>query len=423
MSNKKSKFFYGWIIVIVAFLSVFITYGTKGAYGVIQLEMLNDLGWTRAEVAGAFAANMFVYSMVVLFMGKIMDKIGIKKTLIIGGTLTGLAYFLIPSVNSKLQFYLYYGLLLGTAGSFMGMVPGPTAVNRWFVKKRGRATALTLVASPLGSAIFTILAKDWLGSIGWRGTFKIMAFASWILVIIPAFLFMKNNPEDIGLNPDGAEEKVKPQSGSDSNSLDDEVWTYKKVFTSSKAWALILAYFFFGGNGIAQQIHQVPHLIENGLSQSQATDALAINMFLSVISMLIWPTISDFIDRKKALLLSLTLQTIGTIILLNAHTMISTYAFVIIMGISYMGGYGLFSALTADIFGRKSLGIVSGVMATSASLGAAVATYLGGYAYDITNSYSALWIICIVGLILATILTVYLIKLTNKQNKSKNVIA
>lgn len=421
MNNKKSGLFYGWWIVIVAFLSVGITYGTKGAYGVIQLSMLKDFGWTRAEVAGAFSANMFVYAFVVLFMGKVMDKIGVKYTLVIGGALTGLAYFLMPTVKTPGQFYLYYGVLLGTAGSCMGMVPGPTAVGRWFSKKRGRAMALTLVASPLGGAIFTILAKDWLKTIGWKGTFRIMAFSSWILVIIPALIFMKNNPEDIGLYPDGETTPPVTAAGNNTVSVDEEVWTYGKIFSTPKAWALILAYFFFGGNGISQQIHQVPHLIANGLTQSQATDALAINMFLSVASMLIWPTISDFIDRKKALLISLILQIVGTIILMNAHSLLGTYAFVFIMGLSYMGAYGLFSALTADIFGRKSLGTVNGVMATSASLGAAAATYFGGYIYDLTKTYTVLWSICIAGLVIAMLLTIYLIKITKVKKSHSNL--
>ncbi|MGH4139291.1 MFS transporter [Clostridium sp.] len=417
MVTKKPGIFYGWWIVLVAFLSVGITYGTKGAYGVIQLSMLKDLGWTRAQVAGAFSANMFIYAIAVLFMGKIMDKIGVKKILMIGGTLTGIAYYLMTIVKTPVQFYLCYGVLLGLSGSCMGMVPGPTSVSRWFTKMRGRALALTLVASPLGAAIFTILAKGWLVSIGWRGTFKIMAICSWVLVILPAFFLMKNRPEDIGLNPDGAVEAVVSKNKINT-SVEDEEWTYGRIFSSPKAWLLILAYFLFGGNGIAQQVHQVPHLINNGLTLGQATDVLALNMFLSVISMLIWPTISDFIDRKKALVVSLMLQVVGTIILMNAHTVSMAYVFVFVMGLSYMGAFGLFSALAADLFGRKSLGTINGVMATSASLGAAVAIYFGGYIYDVTKSYNTLWLVCIGGLVLAIVLTVSLIKISTLKKST-----
>lgn len=418
MDAKENKLFYGWLIVLVAFLTIGITYGTKGAYGVIQLSMLEDLGWTRAEVAGAFSVNMFVYAVVVLFMGKVMDKIGVRNILIIGGALTGLAYFLMPRIDSKVEFYLCYGVLLGVAGTCMGMVPGPTVVSRWFVRKRGRALALTLVASPLGAAIFTLLAKDWLSTIGWKGTFNIMAYLSWILVIVPTFLFMKNWPKDMGLNPDGDLSPVSTVSGAANvqKLVDDEEWTYAKIFKSPKAWALILTYFLFAGNGWAQQIHQVPHLVANGLTMGQASQALALNLFLSVASMLILPVVSDFLDRKKVLLVSLILQIVGTIVLINAHTVPVTYVFVLIMGLSYMGSYALFSGLTADLFGTKSLGTVNGIMATSGSLGAAVAIFFGGRIYDISHSYNVLWTACIAGLVISTAFTFYLIHLV-KQKK------
>lgn len=418
--DKKSGIFYGWWIVLVAFLSVGITYGTKGAFGVIQISMLNDLGWTRAEVAGALSANMFIYAIVVSFAGRIMDKIGIKITLIFGGLLTGIAYYLLTIIRTPIEFYICYGVLLGIAGTCMGMVPGPTAVSRWFVKKRGRALAIALAASPLGSAIFTVLSKNWLNSIGWRGTFRIMAILSWVLVIIPAILLMKNKPEDIGLNPDGEEGAVISEN-TDSKSLDsEEEWTLIKVLKSPKAWALFLAYFFMAGNGWAQAVHQVPHLVENGISKDSATNALAANMFLNVISMLVWPAISDYIERKRALIIALALQIVGAFMLISSTSIGMTYAFVFVAGLSYTGCYGLFSALAADLFGRKGLGTVNGAMAAFGSLGAAVAIYLGGYVYDVTKSYNIIWYSGIIGLILAIVFTVVLGHLINVQ-KSNNI--
>ncbi|MBC2581929.1 MFS transporter [Clostridium sp. DJ247] len=421
--GKKSGLFYGWWIVLVAFLSIGITYGTKGAFGVIQLSMLKDLGWTRAEVAGALSANMFIYAIVVSFAGRIMDKVGVRNTLVFGGFLMGLSYYSLTIIKTPVQFYLCYGVFLGVAGTCMGMVPGPTAVSRWFVKKRGLALAIALAASPLGSAIFTVLSKNWLNTIGWRGTFRIMAIMSWVLVIVPAILLMKNKPEDIGLHPDGEVAEITSQNPASAlNYVDEEDWTLTKVLTSPKAWALFLAYFFMAGNGWAQAVHQVPHLVNNGISKGTATNALAANMFLNVISMLAWPAISDYIERKKALIIALVLQIVGGIILINSTSVGITYMFVFVSGLSYTGCYGLFSALAADLFGRKGLGTVNGVMATFGSLGAAVAVYLGGYVYDIIKSYNIIWYAGIIGLILAIVLTIGLGRLINAKKSTSTSV-
>ncbi|MDU2065066.1 MAG: MFS transporter [Sporomusaceae bacterium] len=409
--GQEKKFFYGWWIVFVAFLSVAITYGTKGVFGVVQLQMLDELHWTRASIAGAMSANMLVYALAAPFVGKFMDKVGIRTVLMVGGFLTGVAFLLVTTVTETWQFYLYYGLLLGLANTGMGMIPGPTAVNRWFVRKRGRALSMALVASPGGIAVFTFLAKDLLPTIGWKGLVSIMGIASFVLVILPAYFFMRSNPEEMGLLPDGDTEKpqatVAAAAGPDQSS--ERQWTLTQLFTSPLALGVFFAYFVMGGNGWAQQVHQVPHLIKMGLSKDAATVALGMNMILAVLSMLIWPAISDFIKRRTAVILSLLIQAAGTMLLLNAHDMTMTYAFVVIMGISHYGSYGLFSAFAADTFGRKSLGTVSGAMAMIGAGGAALGIYAGGAIYDATGSYNLLWQVGFGGL-LAGALLVFLMR-------------
>ncbi|HWR39891.1 MAG TPA: MFS transporter [Patescibacteria group bacterium] len=392
----EKKFYYGWWIVLVAFLSVAVTYGTKGVFGVVQIQMLDDLHWSRASIAGAMSANMLVYAVAAPFVGRYMDKVGIKVVLMMGGFLTGLAFLLVTTTTSPLQFYIYYGLLLGLANTGMGMIPGPTAVSRWFVKKRGRALSIALVASPLGMAIFTFLARDLLKTIGWKGLFIVMGLTSWVLVIVPAYLWMRSNPEDMGLLPDGATEKEEPKESTTASQpapslLQEEEWTLVKLLTSPKALCLLFGYFAMAANGWAQQIHQVPHFIQLGLSKDAAIVALGMNMGLSVLSMLLLPSLSDFMKRNYAVAISLGLQAAGTFLLTQATNITTVYVFVVIMGISYMGSYGLFSALAADTFGRKSLGTVSGVMAMLGAGGAAVGIYAGGAFYDAVGSYNLLW--------------------------------
>ncbi|MBP2636713.1 MAG: transporter [Firmicutes bacterium] len=421
---EQKKFFYGWWIVLVAFLSVAVTYGTKGVFGVVQLQMLDDLHWTRASIAGAMSANMLVYAIAAPFVGKFMDKVGIKSILIAGALLTGVSFLLVTTVTETWQFYLYYGILLGLANTGMGMIPGPTAVNRWFVKKRGRALSIALVASPGGMAIFTFLAKDLLKTIGWQGMFMVMGITSFVLVIIPAYLFMRSSPEEMGLLPDGEEKQitVAVQPGATGLASEPE-WSLTKLFTSPMAWCIFFAYFVMAGNGWAQQVHQVPHLIQLGLSKDDATIALGMNMVLAVLSMLIWPAISDFMKRSTAVGLSLLIQAVGTVLLMKANSMVMTYAFVFVIGISHYGSYGLFSAFAADTFGRKSLGTVSGAMAMLGAAGAAIGIYAGGAIFDATGAYQLLWQISVVCLAIAIVAVFALGKRKNSQSATVSLSA
>ena len=413
------KIYYGWWIVLVAFLSIAVTYGTKGVFGVVQMQMLEDLHWSRASIAGAMSANMLVYALAAPFVGQYMDKVGIKRILMLGGFLTGAAFLLVTTTTSPWEFYLYYGLLLGLANTGMGMVPGPTAVSRWFVKKRGRALSAALVASPLGMAIFTFAAKDLLGTIGWKGLFVIMGLASWLLVILPAYLWMRSTPEEMGLLPDGetGNEAASPTATTHpatAATVQEEEWSLSKLMSSPKALCLLFGYFAMAANGWTQQIHQVPHFIQMGLRKDAATLALGMNMSLSVVSMLLLPTLSDFMKRHHAVAISLALQALGTYLLTQADTLDMVYCFVGVMGISYLGSYGLFSALAADTFGRKSLGTVSGVMAMLGAGGAAVGIYAGGALYDMLGSYNLLWNTGTALLLVGAGLSLLLGQLTNK---------
>lgn len=416
----ERKTYYGWWIVLVAFLSIAITYGTKGAFGVVQMQMLDELHWSRGSIAGAMSANMLVYALAAPFVGRYMDKVGIKTVLMLGGFLTGASFLLVTTTTSPVQFYIYYGLMLGLANTGMGMIPGPTAVSRWFIKKRGRALSIALVASPLGTAIFTFLARDLLKTIGWKGLFIVMGLASWILVILPAYLWMRSNPEELGLLPDGELAAAKPETSGKQTAaampVQEEEWTLSKLAVSPKALFLFFSYFAFAANGWAQQIHQVPHFIQLGLSKDAATVALGMNMTLSVFSMLLLPTLSDFMKRSYAVTVSLLVQALGTFMLLQANSITMVYVFVVIMGISYMGSYGLFTALAADTFGRRSLGAVSGVMAMLGAAGAAVGIYAGGAFYDMMGNYNLLWQIGVACLILAAGFILMLGKINNGAN-------
>lgn len=416
--GKESRFYYGWWIVFVAFLSIGITYGTKGIFSVIQLPMLNDLHWTRSEISGALSANMLIYAIIAPFVGKYMDKVGIKTILVLGSLLTGAAFMLCSMVTQVWHFILLFGVLLGLANTGMGMIPGPTAVNRFFIKKRGRALSIALVASPGGAVVFSMIAKQILPDMGWRSLFMIMAVSSWALVTLPAFFLMKSSPEEMGLHPDGEAAPAAPAAGTTTASAveQEDSWTLSELLLNPKSWAVFLPYFILGGASWTVQAHMVPHLVQMGLPKAAVIDGFTAYMFLGVLSMLFFPSLSDYMKRKNALALAFVIQAVGVYVLSIATSSTLMWVFVVTMGIAAMGSYGIISALAADIFGRKNLGTVAGTMAMTASAGAAFGIYAGGWVFDTFNqSYGILWWMWLICLVVATAATLLAGPIQKKQ--------
>jgi hypothetical protein len=55
VKNVSHRFYYGWVIVAVSFLTLFIAIGIRSSFGIFYVAILNEYGWGRAETAGAFS--------------------------------------------------------------------------------------------------------------------------------------------------------------------------------------------------------------------------------------------------------------------------------------------------------------------------------------------------------------------------------
>ena len=330
-------------------------------------------------------------------------------------------------VTQVWQFILLFGVLLGLANTGMGMIPGPTAVNRFFIKKRGRALSIALVASPGGAVVFSMIAKQILPDMGWRSLFVIMAVSSWALVTLPAFFLMKSSPEEIGLHPDGEEIVPAATTGSAAaatpSANQGETWTLSELMMNVKSWTIFLPYFILGGASWTVQAHMVPHLVQMGLPKSSVIDGFTAYMFLGVLSMLFFPSLSDYMKRKNALALAFIIQAVGVYVLSITTNTTLMWIFVVVMGMAAMGSYGIISALAADIFGRKNLGTVAGTMAMMASAGAAFGIYAGGWVFDTFNqSYGILWWMWLICLVVATVVSYLAGPVQKRQQAGKECV-
>jgi sugar phosphate permease len=73
------RLFYGWIIVAVSFVTLFLVVGTRFSLGIFYLEILEDYSWTRGETAGAFSTMLVVHAVFSLAVGVLFDRLGPRK--------------------------------------------------------------------------------------------------------------------------------------------------------------------------------------------------------------------------------------------------------------------------------------------------------------------------------------------------------
>lgn len=408
MTDKGQKIFWGWYVVLGAFLVLAINYGVRYSFGIFLKPMAEEYGWSRSVISLGASFNMIVYSICSIFVGKMVDRVPPGRIVTAGALIVSLSLVLVAFVQSPLTFYLAYGLLAGIGSAGLGVVVCNSSVAKWFHKRRGTAVGLAAMGISAGAMAVTPLAGYIVKVYGWKTGFLFLAAMTFLIgVVLARLFFRKTVPEAYGLYPDGEqkawgieEEKTDDQTAQLSRRVvmkDPQFWLMSASLGLS--YLAIMSVF----------VHQVPYALDHGIGKVAAASSLAAVSFSAFFGQFFFGWLSDRIrDSKYAAALGFILMTCGMILLLNATTLPLLYLFAIVFGF----GYGCLAPLTpvliADRFGRHALGAVYGLMTFFIGVGGSIGPFLAGYMYDHFGSYSHVWLFNIVLLVMITMVVLSL---------------
>ena len=207
-TSAQPRIFYGWVIVLVSFLTMLLVMGTRFSFGVFYSSMLAEMGWSRAATAGIFSVSMLVYAAVASGVGAAFDWWGPRRVFPVAAVLLGVGFFLCSRMTTLWQFYLYYGVIVGTGFTALGFIPHVALMAQWFNRRRGLATSLALAGTGVGAFLLAPWSAWLIAQYGWRQSY--LVYAGIIPgVLIPLILLVhRSRPEDIGLHPDGVPRPV-----------------------------------------------------------------------------------------------------------------------------------------------------------------------------------------------------------------------
>jgi len=403
--SAERKTFFGWWIVLLSFLSIFITYGTKGCFGVLKVPMMKELGWSSTQVSLGITVNFWVYSIFVLFVGRMIEsKIKIKWLFMIGALLGTLGYVSVTLIGAPLHFALTYGVIVGLANTFTGMVPSTTILARWFKKRLSTAMGIAVAASPLGAAVLPPIIDRINISAGWRLSFVMLGIL--ILLLIPVAYFLAvDYPEDRGLHVDGLAEEAKTDKAAKKATR-----TTREILSTWQVWAISIAYLIFAMSGWAV-LAEIPtfSVYEVGLNTTTAALALTVINGLGVVVSLVWGPLGDRTGKRK-IVLSVELALVAVAILLFSRTTsaASLIGFGVFFGLTYMGGYSLFPSIAAETYGREGFGIVNGILAFFGGIGGGLGSLVAASLFDLTGTYDTAWMVFPALLVLSLVLVLVL---------------
>jgi MFS family permease len=398
----RLPFFYGWVIIAVAFVTMGVGVNARTAFSLLFPPILDEFGWERGVTAGAFSFGFLISAVLSPSMGKLMDRRGPRVQMELGVLLVAAGLFLAPYVSRPWHLYATLGVLVGGGSVCLAYTGHSFFLPNWFVRQRGLALSIAFSGVGVGSIILLPWLQGLIARGGWRTACWTMAVLT-LALLAPLNLLVKRRPEDMGLRPDGDEAAQEGRPAPRASNVVDPAWvavdwTLGRAMSTARFWWIMLGYFAGLYSWYAVQVHQTKYLVEIGFSASHAAWALGFVALVGIPGQIVLGYVSDRVGREWVWTVGAAgfmVCYVALLMLREAPTSALLWLMVLSQG---MLGYGLTSvvgAIPAEIFQGRHYGTIFGTIMLAAIGGGAAGPWLTGVIHDATGSYVMAWWIAI----------------------------
>lgn len=390
-ANKNQKgIFYGYWIVAGCFVLLFLFAGAGFYSFSIFIKPLEEhFGWSRSAISLTISIYMLIHGLVGPFVGHLVETYGPKKIMTFFALVAGAAFILVSFTQSLWFFYMAYALLsFGTTG--IGFIPVSSVIARWFSRRRGTATGFAMVGLSAGGLVLAPLVGLINAHFDWRFAFIFLGLLVWVLALPVTLFVVKGRPSEIGLLPDGEEIPETPDPDSTASvdlSMEEEGWPLREAIRTREFFWIAATFFLAPLAQMGMLQHQVPMIIESGISEATAATALGLTAGLGGLGKLSFGRISEIIPFRYASMLCFGLQALGVFALFNAQSITLIWVYVLIFGFAMGGVIVLLPLSVGHFFGLASFGVIMGAISMVQAFGTAFGALLSGLIYDYLGSY------------------------------------
>ena len=382
---RSSTFHYAWVVLGALVVVMLLGSGLRAVFGVFIKPMEATFGWDRAALSGAAAVSLLLLGAAGPIVGWLADRWGPRRVIFVSAVLLGVGTLLTARVTALWQVYVTAGVLMALGSGGVGMSTGASMAARWFEGRRGLVMGVVGGAMSAGQLVIIPLAVWLTVSFGWRQSFIYLGILLFV-VAMPMMLLLRDDPAQKGLEAYGA--GASPQPG--AMAAPPEGRTSVADAMQVPAFWLLAATFFVCGytsNGLVLT-HLVPHAAEHGFSEMHAAQALGVMGAMNILGTVASGWICDRFGRKGPLAFYYGVRGLSLIFLLYVWNVPSLHIFAAIFGLNYISTVPPTTTLTANIFGRYSVGALSGWIFFAHQCGAALGAAVGGWVFQATGSYS-----------------------------------
>jgi MFS family permease len=392
MSPSRRRVHPAWIVLGALTLCMLAASGLRSVFGVYIKPMEAEFGWSRGALSGAAAVSLLILGAAGPLVGRLADRLGPR--LVIAGALLVLGLGSIGSAFVQRLWHIYVtaGVLMALGAGGAALTTGSAVVARWFDRRRGLAMGLAAGGMSAGQLIVIPLATALTVWFGWRTSFFWLGLGLLVLVLPVGLALIRNNPEDRGLQPYGATGPAQTAAEAAAQVAAGRVSVVEAAQTLP-FWLLMATFFVCGytSNGMVLT-HFMPHALEHNFTAFQASAALGVMGAMNVLGTIGSGWICDRFGRRGPLATYYFVRGLSLLFLLSVWSVPSLHLWAAIFGLNYISTVPPTTTLTANIYGRYSVGELSGWIFFSHQVGAALGAALAGWIFEWTGAYTAAFV-------------------------------
>ncbi|WP_347835395.1 MFS transporter [Gracilibacillus sp. JCM 18860] len=297
-------------------------------------EYIHDFGWSRSQVSGVYSVATLLAGVLMMIVGRFIDRFGPRMMMVTVGTLFSLACFYNSFISSIWMLALGFFMVRLLGQGSMTLIPN-TLVAQWFVKKRGRAFSLKALFSFAGAMLFPIINTWLIQTWSWQVAWQFWGIVLLFLFVPIAFLGVRNSPESIGLEPDG---NVEPEADQQNKLVTpvieaEEDWTLNEAMRTRAFWAVLICVGIPALVNTGITFHITSIFKTNGLSLEMAAMVLSLMAFVGIPISLVSGVILDKVKTNYVLFVIFIIEFFVLLLLLITDSFLMAILFGILWGI------------------------------------------------------------------------------------------
>ena len=383
--------FFGWKIVVVAFVIAFFAFGI-GFYSLgIYLVALNARhGWPIAFISLAITVYYVLGASLTAFVGDAFERFGPCRVVSVAVGALGLGVLALPLLERPWQLFVAFGVMAvgwaATSGAAINTLVAP-----WFDRKRGLAVSIAMNGAAAGGVVIVPLWATLIAARGFATAALVMVGAMMLIVLPLIARYLHRGPEVMGLRPDGA------LAGPGDPARRPETMPAlprRELLRSIHFWTISAPFAL----GLLAQVgfitHQVAYLTPR-LGAERAALTLSLTTMAAIIGRLATGVFIDRVDRRLACAANLAVQAVAVVTMIGWPSPSVLYVACALFGLG-VGNMTTFPGLVVQVEYPKEhfSRVVSFVVAIN-QFTFAFGPGLLGAIRDWSGSYTAALAVCV----------------------------